>query len=505
MVAGARLEGVRAVRAAHAARRTEHDRRAFVVRLVSCDARRRAIGMLVPGALELGAIALRAVALEEFLVLADIGLDEILRGLLEDRPPFLGVGVEQRRATPALEAGGDLPTQIGDVVEPVVEPIGAVGRMAVGGVARDKDAPDLILLRNRDAQVPEPHIVELARETEAGGALQQAMEVIIVARRIGRHRRVEEPALLGIDAAEELPVALEVGMHHAISGSRRKALELLVELARPKECQHHELVEIRAGTLDADLLTDGGMAAVAAHDVIGRDGLAPRLLHDGDPRFARVLFDRFRRPAVTARDIGKLGHALAQHLLGLILRQPLVVLEVVGVDDLAQRRRVPVVAGEALIRDDAVHRIVGRQHARGAQLVRDAPEIEMLDRALGEVLPLRDPLRLGAALDQHAGYAAQPQIDRERHADRPAAHDRDLIAFVVGHWPFLVFPSLGIGAGEKRGGWDEPVERLSVRPRASPPARGAARSSAAHDTRPCTHKLERRHARVGPLSPRWRR
>src|SRR4029453_3894639 len=55
-MAGTRLEGVRAVRAAHSARRAEYDRRAFVVRLVGDDARRRVIGMLVPGALELGAV-----------------------------------------------------------------------------------------------------------------------------------------------------------------------------------------------------------------------------------------------------------------------------------------------------------------------------------------------------------------------------------------------------------------------------------------------------------------
>src|SRR5262249_20939324 len=64
--------------------------------------------------------------------------------------------------------------------------------------------------------VNELHIVGLASEGEAGRALQEAMEIIIVARRIGRHRGMEEPALLDIDAAEELPVALEVGMHDSI-------------------------------------------------------------------------------------------------------------------------------------------------------------------------------------------------------------------------------------------------------------------------------------------------
>ena len=114
---------------------------------------------------------------------------------------------------------------------------------------------------DRDAQVPEPDIVKVAGEVESGRALQQAMEIIIVERRIGRHRRMEEPAFLGIDAAEELPVTVEVGMHHAISRSRRKALELLVQLARAKQREHHELIEVRAGALDADLLAHRRMPA----------------------------------------------------------------------------------------------------------------------------------------------------------------------------------------------------------------------------------------------------
>src|SRR6185295_3900849 len=231
MMAGARLEGVRAVRAARAARRTEHDRRAFVVRLVGNDARRRVIGMLVPGALDLRAIALRAITLEEFAILANVGLDEIIRRFLEDRAPLLGVGVEQRRPTPSLERRGDLPAKIGDVIEPVVEPISAVGRMTMCRIARDESAANLISLGDRDAQVPESHIVEIAGKGETGRTLQEAMKIVIVARRVSWHRRMEEPALFDIDAAEELPVALEVRMHDAIGGSRRKALELLVELA----------------------------------------------------------------------------------------------------------------------------------------------------------------------------------------------------------------------------------------------------------------------------------
>src|SRR5262249_21947311 len=78
---------------------------------------------------------------------------------------------------------------------------------------------------------------------------------------------------------------------------------------------------------------------------------------------------------------------------------------------------------------DAAHRIFGRQHARGAQFVGNAPEVEMLDRALGQVLPLGDALRLEAALHQCAVDAALAELDRERDADRASGDDDDLMPF----------------------------------------------------------------------------
>src|SRR6201999_164321 len=56
-----------------------------------------------------------------------------------------------------------------------------------------------------------------------------------------------------------------------------------------------------------------------------------------------------------------------------------------------------------------------------------APEIEMLQGARREVLALRDVREADAPLDQHAGNAAQAEIDREAHAHGAAADDDDLI------------------------------------------------------------------------------
>ena len=133
-----------------------------------------------------------------------------------------------------------------------------------------------------------------------------------------------------------------------------------------------------------------------------------------------------------ASTLGKLRHSLAQHIFAQVLRQPFVVLEVIGIDDLAQRRRVPIFVVEIAIGDDAAHGKFGRQEARGAHLFGDAPEIKMLHRALGQVLPLGDALRLAAALDQGAGDAALPELDRERDADGSSADNDDLMPFA--HW-----------------------------------------------------------------------
>ena len=53
----------------------------------------------------------------------------------------------------------------------------------------------------------------------------------------------------------------------------------------------------------------------------------------------------------------------------------------------------------------------------------------MLHRALGQVLPLGDALRLKAALDQGAIDAALPELDRERDAHGSSTDNDDLMPF----------------------------------------------------------------------------
>jgi hypothetical protein len=53
----------------------------------------------------------------------------------------------------------------------------------------------------------------------------------------------------------------------------------------------------------------------------------------------------------------------------------------------------------------------------------------MLHRALGQVLPFGDTLRLAAALDQGASDAALPKLDRKRDAHGSSADNDDLMPF----------------------------------------------------------------------------
>ena len=205
-----------------------------------------------------------------------------------------------------------------------------------------------------------------------------------------------------------------------------------MQLARTENGEHHQLVEVRPAATDADLLAYRGAAAVAAHHVIGLEDLpaAATLLDDADAHAAGILLDRLRRPAEMTFNAGQPGHFPAQHLFHQILRKPLIGLEVIGRDEISLPRRVPVLAHEIAVRDDAADRIAARHDARRTQLVGDAPEIKMLQGALGEVLPFRDPLRRVIALDQRARHVAQAELDGKRHPDRPAAHDHDLMLLV---------------------------------------------------------------------------
>src|ERR1051326_8930201 len=120
MRTGAGFEAVRAAGAARRAGAAGHDGGAFVMWLGGQDIGRAEIEMILPSKLEFGAIALGLITAQEFAIAADAGLDEILRGLVEDRAPLFAVSRKQRIAAPALYLRRELPAEIDDVVEAIV-------------------------------------------------------------------------------------------------------------------------------------------------------------------------------------------------------------------------------------------------------------------------------------------------------------------------------------------------------------------------------------------------
>src|SRR5579864_988076 len=212
VMAGARLEGMLAMRGRLAAGRTRDHRRAFVIRLVGHEPIADAGLALLPGVLKLGAVARGVVAIEEMPVPVDAASDEILARLLEDRVALVAIGLEQRVTAPAFELRRQFPAEVAHILEAVIEAEAAIGRMAVRRVAGDEDAADLIFIRDRDAQIPKSDMVEFGGKGETRHALNEALEIVIVGRRTFRHRRVKEPTLADIDAAEELPIAFQIRM-----------------------------------------------------------------------------------------------------------------------------------------------------------------------------------------------------------------------------------------------------------------------------------------------------
>src|SRR4029077_1892407 len=99
----------------------------------------------------------------------------------------------------------------------------------------------------------------------------------------------------------------------------------------------------------------------------------------------------------------------------------------------------PGFAREAAVGGDFADWIAGRHDARGAQFVRQAPELEMFQCALGEVLAFGDARKFNAGFNQRAADTAQPEVDGERHADRSASHDDDLMTRVH-YGPLFILP-----------------------------------------------------------------
>ena len=146
-------------------------------------------------------------ALKERAICFDASGDDPFASVHENWLAFLAVRVQQRLASPAFQRSGQLPSQVRYVLKTRIQTECSIGRVTVGSVARDERTSLPIRTGNRDAQVPEPNMVNCARKREASGSLQQSVKVVVFRSGILRHGCVKEPSdLLNIASGGYLPV-----------------------------------------------------------------------------------------------------------------------------------------------------------------------------------------------------------------------------------------------------------------------------------------------------------
>src|SRR5262249_502521 len=245
MMSRARPERMGATRAAAPPRRSPHDRRSLAVWLKDMDLGACARLALRPRALEAGSVAERTERCKEAAIIGNRLFDEIARRRLKDGATLGIVRLQQVLAAPTLQHRGKLPSQIARILKPDVDAIPPVRRMAVGGIACNKDAARAIALGNREAQVPKPDVIERNAKLGTGRGVEKVGKVEGVPGRGGWDGSVEKPAAAEIHAAEELPVAVKLRVENAVEGFAGIALQQAVQALRAKHQQHHQPIMVR--------------------------------------------------------------------------------------------------------------------------------------------------------------------------------------------------------------------------------------------------------------------
>ena len=117
-------------------------------------------------------------------------VERVLKGPGASRFLSAFLPFQQRLAAPALQGGGELPAQVARVLQPGVDAVAAVGRMAVRGVAGNEQSARAVVVGDGEAQVPEADVLELHFERRAHRFVEEGLEVEVVGGGAGRHRWV---------------------------------------------------------------------------------------------------------------------------------------------------------------------------------------------------------------------------------------------------------------------------------------------------------------------------
>lgn len=330
-----------------------------------------------------------------------------------DRVPFGLVAVEERFRVGRLlpDHRGELPGEVGGVLEPGVHALATGGRVDVRGVPGEEDPAGAVgrhlAFVAVEAGDPAGVVHAVVAAEGAAGDLAHLVQLDRVA--VGGLVRVT-PAHHAVPAVTE---GRDEGEGVAHAAHRQDIARLL---GQPDVGQSHRPDHGSAGEGEAERMPHGAAHSVGADEVAGGEvgPAAVRLAQfGGDGSRRGVLPEPGQLRVVPEADAGGAGPVL-QHALHLVLR---------GDQHEGEAGAQP---GE-VERELAEEAQGGERGARSDQLVGQAAAVEQFERAgvYGEgARHVARPVR--AALHERDGDALGREIPREQQAGGARAHDEDV-------------------------------------------------------------------------------
>ena len=90
--------------------------------------------------------------------------------------------------------------------------------MTVGGIARYETTTGPIAVRQRKPQIPKTDVLKRYLELSTNRLMQKRLEIEVIRCGTERDRRVHEPGATQVNATQELPVPLQVGVQDVVIG-----------------------------------------------------------------------------------------------------------------------------------------------------------------------------------------------------------------------------------------------------------------------------------------------
>ena len=381
-------------------------------------------------------------------------LADVLRSLVHHHVDLVGIGrrdqaianrdrlaldlvtLQQPLAAPTPQHGIELPGEIAGIANARVHANATGRRKQVRSVAREEHPPDAPLTRHRLVMVPMHRLQQLELEGLAHRPVQDRGRIEL----LGAARRIEKiilvvPQLHPVDGREDTKAA---GIEHEVQVRQTQAVRRQ-ELAAAKIKADVRAHPSSTVATNAEIAPQLPTAALAHGEVLRTNfaHLARRHLDEPSEHVVGMLRKALATPAVTHFEPLQPLRVTTQHGLqslltdlGLRVRRPLQFAKAL------QRGRVTpptfidrwrAEAVQFLTRqpggkNDVIRMLVGDGGRK--DLLVETPAAEQLHGSRPEQRRLRVFARTRALLDEQHPLTAPRQIDGERQAHRPAAHDQ---------------------------------------------------------------------------------